>query len=85
MSEQTTTALHDLKAGRFGTAEFLIDQDGNPVHIESIFTVRLQAGESMADFCARAKTEGLWKHNDRMQVPIQDGKTEYVRITRPAA
>lgn len=85
MPEQTTTALKELKDGRFGTGEFLIDQDGNPIHVESIFTVRLHAGESMADFFARAKTEGLWRHDDRIVVPVQDGKSEYVRITRPAA
>jgi hypothetical protein len=85
MPERTTIALNDLTQRRFGTAEFLIDQDGNPVHVESVFTVRLQKGESMADFCARAKVEGLVQHGDRMQMPIQDGKTEYVRIIRPAA
>jgi hypothetical protein len=85
MPEQTTTALQDLKDRRFGTAEFLIDQDGNPVHVESVFTSRLNAGESLADFFARAKIEGAWRHGDRIQVPAQDGKTEYVRIIRPAA
>jgi hypothetical protein len=84
MPERTTIALDELKQRRFGTAEFLIDEDGNPIHIESVFTVRLQAGESMADFCARAKVEGLWRHGDRMSMPIQDGKTDYVRIIRPA-
>lgn len=84
MPERTTIALDELQARRFGTAAFLIDQDGNPVHVESIFTVRLHAGESMADFCARAKVEGLWRHGDRLEMNIQDGKTEYVRIVRPS-
>jgi hypothetical protein len=84
MPERTIIALDELTKRRFGTAEFLIDQDGNPVHVESVFTVRLRSGESMADFFARAKTEGLWQHGDRMSMPIQDGKTDYVKIIRPA-
>jgi len=85
MPDKTTKALDDLKTRRFGAAEFLIDEDGNPIHVESVFTVKLKAGESLADFCARAKTEGAWRHGDRLEVRVQDGKTDHVKIIRPAA
>lgn len=84
MPEQTTKAIADLTARGFGTAEFLVDQDGNLIHVESVFTVQLGKGESMADFIARAKIEGTWQYGDRIQMPNQNGKMDFVRIIRPA-
>jgi hypothetical protein len=84
MPEQTITAIEDLQARGFGTAEFLVDQDGNLIHVETAFTAQLQKGESLADFLARAKVEGIWQPGDRIQVPAQNKRTEYVRIIRPA-
>jgi hypothetical protein len=85
MPTQTRDALDDLTKRKHGTGEFLVDQDGNLIHIESVFTVQVEDGESMADFIARARLEGTWQHGDRVQVPVQDGKTRFVRIIRPAA
>lgn len=84
MPDSTIAAIDSLTKRGFGTAEFLIDEHGNPILIESIFTVKLKAGESFADFFARAKLEGIWQHDDRMQMPVNNGKTDYVRIIRPA-
>jgi len=84
MPEHTIAALDDLQARGFGTAEFLVDSEGNLIHIETVFTAQLEKGESLADFIARARVEGIWQHGDRIQVPAQNKRTEYVRIIRPA-
>lgn len=84
MPEQTTKAIADLTQRGFGTAEFLVDEQGNLIHVESIFTVQLGKNESMADFIARARLEGTWQHGDRIQIPNQNGRMDFVRIIRPA-
>lgn len=84
MPEQTIAAINDLTERGFGTAEFLVDSEGNLIHVETVFTAQLHKGESLADFIARAKTEGVWQHGDRIQIPAQNKRTEYVRIIRPA-
>jgi hypothetical protein len=84
MPENTAAAIKDLTDRGFGTAEFIVDETGNPVHIETAFTAQLGKGESLADFFARAKVEGIWQPGDRVQVPAQNKRTEYVRIIRPA-
>jgi hypothetical protein len=84
MPEQTIHALDELTERGFGTAEFLVDQDGNLIHVETVFTAQLGKTESLADFIARAKIEGIWRHGDRIQIPAQNRRTEYVRIIRPA-
>lgn len=81
MPEQARTALEDL-SDRYGEAEFLIDQDGNPLHIETVFTIKLD-GEDPRDFFARAKRDGLWQPGDRIRVP-KHGRFDVVRIVRPA-
>jgi hypothetical protein len=84
MPEPTLKALEELTERGFGTAEFLVDHEGNLIHVETVFTAQLDKGESLADFIARAKVEGIWRPGDRIQVPAQNKRTEYVRIIRPA-
>jgi hypothetical protein len=84
MPTRTKEALDDLMARRFGTAELLIDAEGNVIHVETVFNAELRVGESLADWIARAKVEGIYQPGDRLHVPVKDGKTQYVRIIRPA-
>jgi len=76
------TALDELDAHHTGEAEFLIDANGNPLHVETVFAYRLD-GEDPRDFFARAKAEGLWQPGDRVRVP-RHGHYDLVRIVRPA-
>ena len=69
MPEQTIQALDELTRRGFGTAEFLVDEAGNLIHTETVFTAQLERGESLADFIARAKIEGIWQYGDRIQIP----------------
>jgi len=81
MPDSTLDALNTL-AGLHGEAEFLIDQDGTPLHVETVFTIKLD-GEDPRDFFARAKREGIWQAGDRIRVP-KHGRFDIVKIVRPA-
>lgn len=77
-------AIDELTEKGHGTAEFLVDDEGNPIHVETVFTVQMDKGEDPDSFFARLKRLALWQPGDRVQLPANGGKYSFARIIRPA-
>lgn len=77
-------AIDELTEKRHGTAEFLVDEYGDPIHVETVFTVQMNDGEDPNSFFARLKRSALWRPGDRVQLPANGGKYSFARIIRPA-
>jgi hypothetical protein len=76
-------AIDELTEKRHGTAEFFVDEYGDPVHVETVFTVQMDAGEEPESFFARLK-QSILHPGDRIQLPANGGKYSFARIIRPA-
>jgi hypothetical protein len=81
--ESTAAALAALTTHHTGEAEFEIDGDGNPLHVQTVFVYPLK-GESPESFLARGKADGLWQPGDHVKVPRQGQRFELIRIIRMA-
>ena len=79
--ESTAAALQELAEHHTGEAEFEIDSDGNPLHVQTVFVYPLR-NETPEAFLARAKADGLWKPGDHVKVPRQGQRFELIRIVR---
>lgn len=74
-------AINDLSTKHSGTADFIVLDDGTVIHDVTVFTAKL-GGSTPREFFSQAAADGTIRPGDRVQVPANNGRYDFVRIIR---
>lgn len=76
-------AILELLGHERGHAAFVVGEDGELLHIETVTTVKMEAGESLERFHARLRA--LAQPGDRIEILNNGGRCDTARISHKSA
>lgn len=73
-------AIADLLGLGYGKARFRVDEDGVVAHVATVFTIKMDPGESPEQFIRRVLAHK--QPGDEIEISSEGGKLNVARITR---
>jgi hypothetical protein len=75
-------AILELLRFERGHATFVVGDDGELTHQETVTTVKMERGETIDAFVARMKQDQVWRAGDTVEFLNNGGRCDTARITR---